>query len=380
MADRSYPDLRTPAVIRRRTMILAGLVAIVAFAVLAAAMVVMTPDIVRRAAVWRLEVLTQRRVTIDRVDVNLFTGDVAVHGLSIADRDEPGDLARVELIKARVHRRSLLEFHVWVKDLVVERSSVRIVRFAGNRFNISDLLDRPARPPSGLGVTIDHMRITDSTVVLEDRPLRPPRTWKSERIAIEARNVSTTRGDGTADGSTIVAGSPVHVHVEDLRLMPIHVRAHVTVGNADLALLRLYLPGNAAVLPESGTVTAGVTVVHDARSGTVISAGARIRRLALERRGQTGPVATSPETLVTLNDLHLKDGGFAVGRVEVEGDLDVTEAMLDPPVTYAFKGTRLVAETITWPGERPGRVSVTAALPGGGSLDVRGTVQSHPLR
>ena len=366
--------------IRRRTMVLAALVAIVAFAALGAAMVVMLPDIVRRAAVWRLEALTQRRVTIERVDVNAFTGDVAVHGLAIADRDEPGELARADLIKARVHRRSLLELHVWVEDLVVERSSVRIVRFAGNRFNISDLLERPSRPPSGIGVTIDHMRVADGSVTLEDRTLRPARTWKSERIAIEARNLSTTRTDGTADGSTIVAGAPVHVHLEELRLVPIHVRAHVTVGNVDLALLRLYLPGNAAVLPERGTLAAGVTVVHDARDGTVISAGARIQQLALERRGQTAPVATSPETLVALNDLHLKDGGFALARVEVEGDVDVTEELVGPPVTYAFKATRLVAEAIAWPGTKPGRVSFTSGLPGSGALEVRGTVQSQPVR
>ena len=111
--------------IRRRTMLLAGLMAIAALAVLAAAMVVMTPDIVRRAAVWRLEALTQRRVTIERVNVNLLTGDVAVRGLSIADRDEPGELARVELIKGRLHRRSLLAFHVWIQDLLVERSALR---------------------------------------------------------------------------------------------------------------------------------------------------------------------------------------------------------------------------------------------------------------
>lgn len=366
--------------IRRRTMLLAALVAIVAFAVLGAAMVVMLPDIVRRAAVWRLEALTERRVVIDRVELNLFTGEVAVHGLSIADREEPGELARAELIKARLHRRSLLQLHVWIEDLLVERSSVRIVRFPGNRFNISDLLERPRRPPSGIGLTIDHMRLAEGTVTLEDRTLRPARTWKSERISIEARNLSTSRGDGTANGSTIVAGSPVHVRVEDLRLVPVHVRAHVTVGNVDLALLRLYLPGNAQVLPEGGTLTAGVTVVHDARDGTVMSAGARIQQLALARRGQTVPVATSPETLVTLNDLHLKEGGFALGRVEIEGDLNVTEAVAGPPVTYAFKATRLIAEAITWPGRKPGRVSFTSGLPGSGALDVRGTVQSQPPR
>ena len=366
--------------IRRRTMLLAALVAIVAFAVLGAAMVVMLPDIVQRAAVWRLEALTQRPVVIDRVELNLFTGEVAVHGLSIADREEPGELVRAELIKARLHRRSLLRLHVWIEDLLIERSSVRIVRFAGNRFNISDLLERPRRPPSGIGLTIDHMRVAEGTVTLEDRTLRPARTWKSERIGIEARNLSTTRGDGTANGSTIVAGSPVHVHVEDLRLVPVHVRAHVTVGNVDLALLRLYLPGNAQVLPEGGTLTAGVTIVHDARDGTVISAGARIQQLALARRGQTVPVATSPETLVTLNDLHLEQGGFALGRVEIEGDVNVTEAVAGPPVTYAFKATRLIAEAITWPGTKPGRVSFTSELPGSGALDLRGTVQSRPLR
>lgn len=366
--------------IRRRAVWLAALVAIVALVVLGVVTVAMLPEIVRHAAVWRLESLTQRRVTIARVELNVFTGDVAVHGLQVDDRDEPGPLARAERITGRLHRRSLLDFHVWIDELVVERSSVRIVRLAANRFNISDLLDRPKPLPSGIGVTIDHMRVSDGTVILEDRTLRPARTWKSERIAIEARNLSTTRGDGTAEGSTIVAGAPVHVRVEDLRLVPVHLRAHLTVGNVDLGLLRLYLPGDAVVLPESGILAAGVTIVHDARDGTQISAGARIHRMALERRGQSVPFATSPETVVTLNDLHLKDGGFAFARAEIEGDLSLTEAAIEPPVTYGFKGTRLVAENVTWPASRPGRVSFTAGLPGGGSIDVRGTLQSGPLR
>jgi uncharacterized protein involved in outer membrane biogenesis len=365
-------------VIRRRTVWLAALVAIVALVVLGVATVARLPEIARRAAVWRLESLTQRRITIERLDLNVFTGQMTVHGLQVDDRDEPGPLARAERITARLHRRSLLRLQVWIEELVVERSSVRIVRLGPNRFNISDLLDRP-KTPSGLGVTLDRLRIVDGTVVLEDRTLRPARTWRSERITIDGRNLSTRRGDGIADGSTIVAGAPVHVRVEDLRLAPVHFRAHVTVGNVDLGLLRLYLPGDAVVLPESGVLSAGVTVVHDARDGTQISAGARIHRLVLERHGQAMPLATSPETLVTLNDLHLKDGGFAFARAEIEGDLKLTEAVIQPPVTYAFKGTRLVAENVTWPASQAGRVTFAAELPGGGSIDVRGTLQPAPL-
>ena len=365
--------------IRRRTVWLAALVAVVAFVVLAAATVVTLPDLIRRALVWQLERLTQRRVAIERVDVNLVTGDVALHGLRIDDHDEPAPLARADRIAARLHRRALLTLHIRLETLTVERSRVRIVRRADNRLNIADLLDRPATRRV-LDVTVDHLRVSDGTVTLEDRTLRPARTWASERIAIEGSNLSTTRTDGTARGSTVVAGAPVHVSVEDLRLAPVHLRAHVTVGNVDLALLRLYLPGDAPFLPERGTLAAGVTVVHSAREGTRITAGARIRSLALERRGQAGPFATSPEMLVTLNDLHVDDGRFAFARAEVEGDVEVTEALLDPPVTYALKAARLVAEGVTWPAARPGRFTVAAGLPGGGSLDVRGTLDTRPLR
>src|SRR5688572_28276156 len=197
----------------RRTIWLAASTAIVAIVALAVVGVAMLPEIVRRAAVWRLEALSQRPVAIDRVDLNVFTGQVAVHGLQIDDREEKVPLARAERITGRLHRRSLLDFHVWIDDLVVEGSSVRVVRLGPNRFNISDLLERPTKPPSRIGVTIDRLRVVDGTVVLEDRTLRPARTWKSERIAIDARNLSTSRADGSAEGSTIVAGSPVNVRV-----------------------------------------------------------------------------------------------------------------------------------------------------------------------
>jgi hypothetical protein len=367
-------------VIRRRTAWLAALVAIVTLVVLGAVTMAKLPEIVRRALVWRLETLSQRPVAIERLELNVLTGQLAIHGLRIDDRDEPRPLAHAERITARLHRRSLLGLHVWVEDLVVERSSVRIVRLGANRFNISDLLDRPRRPPGLVGVTVDRLLVTDGTVLLEDRTLAPPRTWTSERITLDARDLSTARADGSAEGSTVVAGAPVHLRIEDLRLAPVHLRAHVTVGNLDLGLLRLYVPGDAAVLPDRGLLAAGVTVVHDARDGTRISAGARIHDLTLERRGQSAPLATSPETVVTLNDLHLQDGGFALARAEVEGDLSVTEHVVQPPTTYDFKATRLVAEDLAWPGGRPGRVTLTSALPRGGTLDVRGTLQSAPLR
>ena len=86
---------------RRRIVWLSVLVAIAALAALGVAGAAMLPEVVRRAAVWRLESLTQRRVTIDRVDLDLLGGQVAVHGLQIDDRDEPAPLARADRITGR---------------------------------------------------------------------------------------------------------------------------------------------------------------------------------------------------------------------------------------------------------------------------------------
>src|SRR5436309_2370392 len=220
-------DRKAALVIRRRTVWLIALIVFVTLASVGVAVLSFAPEIVRHAAIMRLESLTRRRVTIERVELNILTWPVGVAG-----------------------------------------------------------------------------------------------------------------------------GAPLYVRVEDFRLAPIHLTAHVSAANVDLGLLRLYLPGDAAVLPESGVIAAGVTVVHDATEGTRVSAGARVRNVALQRRRQDGNFATSPETTVTLNDLAVKGGDFSVRRAEVAGDLAAVEARSDAPIRYAFSNTRLVTEDLAWPSRR----------------------------
>jgi uncharacterized protein DUF748 len=366
-------------VIRRRTVWLIVLIVFVTLASLGVAILAFAPEIVRHAAIIRLESLTRRPVSIDRVELNLATGHVAFHGLRVADREGPGMLATIARIEGRVHRRSLLRLHVWIEDLSITGTEVRVVRLSPTRFNISDLLERPATRRAMAPVTIDRLRIADSALTFEDRTLTPARTWKVERIAVDGRALSTSNAGGSLELRSVAAGAPLHVRVEDVRLVPLHLRAYVSAANVDLGLLRLYLPGDAAVLPEHGLLAAGITVVHDAIDGTRVSAGARVRDIVVHRRGQDGPFATSPEITVTLNDLVVNGRDLSAARVEIEGDLSLVEAIYDPPIRYAFTGARLVTEDLTWPLRRPGRVSFAGVLPGGGRLEVRGTLAS-PLR
>jgi uncharacterized protein DUF748 len=366
-------------VIGRRTAWLIVLIVFVALAAVGVAVLNFAPEIVRHVAVLRLESLLHRRVSIDRLDLNLLTGHVVVHGLRVAERAEPGMLATIERLEGRVRRRSLWRLQVSIEELTIAGTEIHIVRLSPTRFNISDLLEQPAQPRSPLPLTIERLRIADSTLTFDDRTLKPARTWKVERIEVEGHALSTRNAGGRLELRSVAAGAPLHVRVQDFRLAPIHLQAHVTAAEVDLGLLRLYLPGDAAVLPERGILSAGATVVHDATDGTRVSAGARVRDVVLHRRGQDGAFATSPQMTVTLNDLLVKGRNVSVGRAEVEGDVTVTEALYEPAIRYAFTDTRLVTENLTWPSRRPGRVQFTGGLPGGGRLEVRGTLTSEPV-
>jgi uncharacterized protein DUF748 len=364
-------------VIRRRVFWLT-LVAALTLAILVAGAVgvYFLPQIVRQVAITAIEVATRRKVAIDAIDVDVSTGRFTVRGFRLADRDFPEPLATFDRLEGRLHRRSLLRLHIWLEHLTLVNPTVHIVRTAPGTFNISDLLS--GKESSPLDITIDHFVISGGTALLDDRVVAPARTWKSEHITLDARNVATLREGGTATASTIVHGAPVMVSVENLRLYPVYLRAQVTLGVADLSLVRLYLPPAAPVALERGFIAAGISLVHDAREGTRVSMGARLTDVVLSRRGQDVPVFTSPELSVTINDLVMKAGAVALGRAEVDGDATVIDGGVAPPARFHLTRLRLAAGDVTWPATQPGRVSLAATLGGGGALDLTGTVRAAP--
>src|SRR5436190_2135565 len=115
-----------------------------------------------------------------------------------------------------------------------------------------------------LAVTVDRFALVDGTVAFEDRALPERRTWTSDDIQIEAHNVSTLRDDGTVVASSITAGAPNLVQIEQFRLYPIHLKATVTVKGLDLALARLYLPADAPVVLDRGRASSILNVTFDA--------------------------------------------------------------------------------------------------------------------
>jgi hypothetical protein len=353
----------------------AALVAVVLVAVVA---LLAFPDLVRVAVVAKLHASTGRPVAIEVLKIDPWTGRIALRGLKISDTDG-ATLATLDRLDAQVRRRALLRGHISLTHLAIDGSTARVVRYSDGEFNISDLI--PKKPGGGgpaLDVTVDEFTLAHGTVLLEDRLLSPWRTWRSEDLTFHARNLSTRLDDGTADASSTINGSPVSVHVEQLRLKPVHVRAVVRAQNVDVAMARVYLPPEAPVTLERGRMDLTVTVVNDAREGVHVDADASVADVVALRRFQSDPFIRAPALRVAVRDLTYSPRGFALGRVELDGRASILHADVDPPARFDLDRVRLRAEALTWPVRAPARVSMSSTVPGGGELRADGTVRLQP--
>src|SRR4030095_4745646 len=146
----------------------------------------------------------------------------------------------------RLNMLSLVRGHIWVRELVLRKPTLRIVRLAKG-FNFSDLIEDSGATEKRFDVTVDRFTLVGGTIAFQDRALPEPRTWTADDIQIEGHTVSTLRDDGTVVASSVTAGAPNLVEIEQFRLYPIHLQATVTVKRLDLALARLYLPADAPV-------------------------------------------------------------------------------------------------------------------------------------
>ena len=282
------------------------------------------PTVARHVAISRLQTITKRPVSIDRVDVQLLSGRVAIHGLHVAEPDGGAPFADCERLEARLHLLSLLRGHIWVRELVLQQPTLRVVRLAKD-FNFSDLIEDSGATEKRFDVTVDRFTLVDGTVAFEDRALPERRTWTSDDIQIEAYNVSTLRDDGTVVASSVTAGAPNLVEIEQFRLYPIHLQATVTVKRLDLALARLYLPADAPVVLDRGRVSSTLKVTLDARAGVRADLAGEFEDLALVRPGEREPVTQIPKLTARLTDFTVRDEQVRVGEFEVKGSASVRD-------------------------------------------------------
>jgi len=363
---------------RRWTTITVALLA--ALLVSAAVVWTMLPTIARWAVVWQIEAQTGRRLTLREFDLDLRGGRLHITGFRLADREPGPPLAEFDRLDVRFRPAMLLRGHLWLEEVTLTAPRLRIVRTGRGLLNISDLLGR-SKPREGTAAfTLDRFSLTGGVVVFEDQTLQPPRAWRAEPLTIEAALLSTVNPESRGSGRLIatVAGAPLSVEVTDVRLAPLQGRARVTLRDVDATLANLYLPQDTAVVLDQAVVGGGVAATIDAQGGVGLDGQARIGNLVIRRRGVDGALVTVPSLQFLFTSAKGPDGR-ARGHVEVAGRATVYDPRPGQSNRFEVDRLKLVVDGLDTSGRSPAQVTLAAALPGGGVLDVRGTGRAAPL-
>jgi hypothetical protein len=233
------------------------------------------PELVRRAAVGRIPELTGRAVAIEDVDLNLFTGRVAIKGFRLAERQGPEAFIAFDRLDARLFLPSLLLFDVRLSSVSLTGLEARIIRTGPDTFNFSDIMERLPKPdpnakPGRLSVTLDRVALARSHVTVEDHAVTPMADWSLQSLDAEASGISTDSSRAPAQASLRLKSREASVAFELVRftLAPFAVSASIKLAGFDLTRVKPYITD-----PE---VTLGSAVVGAALDVSVKRTGPKL--------------------------------------------------------------------------------------------------------
>jgi len=316
------------------------LIVLAALLVVGIAFVWSLPEIVKWQALKQIPAITGRAAAIEDIDINLFTGRVAIKKFRLAEPDPAQAFVEFERLDVRVVPWSGVFGNVRVSELRLTAPTVNLVRLTPTEFNFSDILRKlatakegqPAPPPpdpkakSRWTVALDHFALIRANITVTDRAVKPTGDWKVRDLTIEAGNL-TTRPSGPVGTLAVRAAlndSPVEFSARDIDLTPTSFAGKFSIQNFGLIQVVPYLPPMPAVL-DSGVAGVDIAVKLELGKGPsglavgLVTGDLALTSLALSQPGKTTPFLTVPRIAVGLKEVNLVSREVAIASVDIEG-------------------------------------------------------------
>ena len=320
---------------RLRTVAIAAAVLVV---VVVGALLLALPEIVRRVAVSQLTQMTGRAVALERVELNPFTGWVALRRFRLAQRGSNDPAFELEGAEVRVRVLSLLSSHARVTSLALTTPRLRVARLTPTEFDFSDLLalippPDPKAPPSSRTVTIERVTLTGGDIVARDDVTRT--TWKLEGFGVDGAGLSTRGGPpGRVTVRARLNGTPVSFDVGAVDLVKGAALARVTVDGFDVAQVVPFVPVGLGVTPAAGRLSAALDIKAEKATPVpkvAVAGTARVDGLTVVRGGGATPPADEARIVsvgsvaVTIKDAEPLARVITLDTIAIDGvDLRVT--------------------------------------------------------
>jgi hypothetical protein len=299
--------------------------------VLGGLFVAVLPEVVRRVAIAQVPKLTGRGLQLDDVDLNLFTGHLALKGVRVQKQGGNERAYEIERIDVRLDYLPFLFRHVRLTEITVVAPKIEVLRRGPVEFDFSDVLDRfkgggkTSKEPSKWTVTLERVTVQRLTGVGRDQTTSPESVWRIDDLNLAANGLMFGPGarPGRLQLSFKLNDAPITVVSDSLVLVPLAARARATVEGFDVAPVQAYLPPSVPAAPRAGRVSLAMAAAIELaegglKSGTVqgkvTTAGVEVF--------QTG--RTEPFLKVARLDLEIKEADLAarsltIGSLAIDG-------------------------------------------------------------
>ena len=178
---------------RRGYLVLSATAALVAAAL--AAIFFVLPPVARWAVVKGVKSATDRDLAVNRLELNLFTGRLALVGFRLDDRHGGPPLAELARVDARFRVLPLVIGRLHVDELIVQAPRINVSRSPTGELSVADLIERYGKGESKSQQPVDlvlgRLSVHDGQVTFADARVAPARTWDVAGLAVEVREVAT---------------------------------------------------------------------------------------------------------------------------------------------------------------------------------------------
>ena len=307
---------------------------VLACVVLGALFLAVLPEIVRRVAVSQASKLTGRTVSLDDLDLNVFTGHLALKGLHLAKRGVNERAFEVERLDVRVDYLPLFHRDVRVTELSVVGTTVNILRRGPVDFDFADILDnlrgqaQTSKPADASSppwtVTLNRVSVRRLTANARDLTTSPESTWRLDEVTLDASGLTTRRDaqPGRLETSMKLNGTPISVKSDALVLLPLAVAGRVTVDGFDLAQVRPYVPPSVPATPHAGRASLAMALAIELapiglKRGTV-KGDVTLDGLEVFQAGRSEPFFKASRLGVKIKEADLVARTAVIAAVELE--------------------------------------------------------------
>jgi hypothetical protein len=302
--------------------------------ILVGAFLLALPGIVRRVALDQVPKRMGRAVAIEDVDLNLFTGHLALKNFRLAEREGPEAFVEFERLDVRLSLPALLRSHLRVA-VALAGPAVRIVRGGPAEFNFSDLVPVGKEPaeeskpaaPSRWTVTLERLDVSRGRVRVDDRAVSPPAEWLIQDLGVQATGITTRAGapPGRLTVDAKIDEAVLAVRADPLRIEPQRLQAELSFDGFEMRRLNpyVYVPLGTPYLPKGGRLAIALAADVDGDANevkkAVLSGTVNLQGEALAQVGRPDPFLSVARLGVGIKEVDALERTLTVASVDIEG-------------------------------------------------------------